>query len=157
VFVSKHGHPLLAPDAVEALRTEILPIATLVTPNLPEAAGLAAFEVHTADDMRAAAEAIRDLGANAVLVKGGHRQSDRADDLFFDGRRLLWIEGRRVPTQNTHGTGCVLSAAIAASLARGDDLVTAVRKGKAFVTAAIEHSLSIGRGIGPVDPAWDRR
>jgi hydroxymethylpyrimidine/phosphomethylpyrimidine kinase len=157
VFVSKHGNPLLAPDAVDALRTKIVPLATLVTPNLPEAAGLAGFDVRTPDDMRAAAEAILRLGARAVLVKGGHLESASADDLFFDGRRLLWIEAPRLPTKDTHGTGCVLSAAIAASLARGDDLVTSVRKGKRFVTRAIEHALAIGTGIGPVDPAWDRR
>lgn len=156
VFVSKHGHALLAEDAVDGLRARILPIATLVTPNLPEAGGLAGFEVHTAEDMRKAAETILGFGPRAVLVKGGHRESDRADDLFFDGDRLLWIEGRRIATRHTHGTGCVLSSAIAAHLARGDALLEAVRKGKAFVTAAIRHSLAIGRGIGPVDPLWAR-
>jgi hydroxymethylpyrimidine/phosphomethylpyrimidine kinase len=156
VFLSKHGHGLLEPDAVDALRTRILPLATLVTPNLPEAGGLAGFEVRSADDMRSAAETIRAMGPRAVLVKGGHRVSERADDLFFDGERLLWIEGARMSTPNTHGTGCVLSAAIAGYLARGDDLLLAVRKGKAFVTAAIAHSLAIGHGIGPVDPLSGR-
>jgi len=152
VFVSKHGHALLEPDAVDALRERILPLATLVTPNLPEAGGLAGFEVRSADDMRAAAEAIRAMGPRAVLVKGGHRESRRADDLFVDGERVLWIEGARLSTPNTHGTGCVLSAAIAAYLARGDELLRAVRRGKAFVTTAIARSLAIGHGIGPVDP-----
>jgi hydroxymethylpyrimidine/phosphomethylpyrimidine kinase len=154
VFVSKHGHALLAPDAIGALRERLLPLATLVTPNLPEAAGLAGFEVRTPDDMRRAAESIVALGPRAVLVKGGHLESDRADDLFFDGDRLLWIEGARLATPNTHGTGCVLSASIAAGLACGDELLAAVRKGKAFVTGAIRHSLAIGGGIGPVDPLW---
>jgi hydroxymethylpyrimidine/phosphomethylpyrimidine kinase len=156
VFLSKHGHALLEPDAVAALRSRILPLATLVTPNLPEAGGLAGFEVRSDDDMRKAAEAIRSMGPHAVLVKGGHRESDRADDLFVDGERLLWIEGARLSTPNTHGTGCVLSAAIAGHLALGGDLLVAVRKGKAFVTAAIRHPLEIGRGIGPVDPLWLR-
>ena len=156
VFVSKHGHPLLAADAVEALRSRILPLATLVTPNLPEAGGLAGFDVRTPDDMRRAAETILGLGPKAVLVKGGHRESERADDLFFDGERLLWIEGPRLATRHTHGTGCVLSAAIAASLATGEELLPAVRRGKAFVTASIRHSLAIGRGIGPVNPLWGR-
>jgi hydroxymethylpyrimidine/phosphomethylpyrimidine kinase len=156
VFLSKHGHALLEPDAVDALRSRILPLATLVTPNLPEAGGLAGFAVRSAEDMRAAAEAIRAMGPRAVLVKGGHRDSERADDLFFDGERLLWIEGTRLSTPNTHGTGCVLSAAIAGYLAGGDELLRAVRKGKAFVTAAIAHSLAIGHGIGPVDPLWAR-
>jgi hydroxymethylpyrimidine/phosphomethylpyrimidine kinase len=156
VFLSKHGHALLAEDAVEAMRSRILPLAMLVTPNLPEAGGLVGFDVRTADDMRKAAEAIVGLGPNAVLVKGGHRESERADDLFFDGDRLLWIEGARLATPHTHGTGCVLSAAIAAHLAAGDDLLSAVRKGKAFVTAAIRHALAIGNGIGPVNPLWGR-
>jgi len=154
VFMSKHGHPLLADDAVEALRVRILPLATLVTPNLPEASGLAGFRVDSAASMREAAEAIRSFGPRAVLVKGGHLSGDRSDDLFFDGTRLLWVERERIDTPNTHGTGCVLSAAIAAHLARGDDLLTAVRRGKAFVTEAIRHGLAIGQGIGPVDPLW---
>jgi len=155
VFMSKHGHPLLADDAVEALRKRILPLATLVTPNLPEASGLAGFRVDSAASMKEAAEAIRSFGPRAVLVKGGHLPGDRSDDLFFDGTRLLWVEGERVDTPNTHGTGCVLSSAITAYLARGDDLLTAVRRGKSFVTQAIRHGLAIGQGIGPVDPLWE--
>ncbi len=156
VFVSKHGHALLAEDAVDALRERILPLATLVTPNLPEASGLAGFEVRTGEDMLEAARAILAFGPRAVLVKGGHRRSDRADDLFVDGERADWIEGPRIATENTHGTGCVLSSAIAAHLALGEDLPTAVREGKAFVTEAIRHALAIGRGIGPVNPLWER-
>jgi hydroxymethylpyrimidine/phosphomethylpyrimidine kinase len=153
VFLSKHGHALLAEDAVDALRARILPLATLVTPNLPEAAGLAGFRVDTPDRMREAAEAILAMGPTAVLVKGGHLEgADRADDLFLDGRELRWLEGERVDTPNTHGTGCVLSAAIAAFLGLGDDLARAVDRGKAVVTGAIRHALEIGQGIGPVDP-----
>jgi hydroxymethylpyrimidine/phosphomethylpyrimidine kinase len=155
VFVSKHGHSLLRDDAVEALRSRIVPLATLVTPNLPEAAGLVGFEVGDRDGMPKAAEAILALGARAVLVKGGHLDSGPADDLFADGDRTAWLSGERVDTTNTHGTGCVLSAAIAAYLARGDDLLDAVRKGKDFVTQAIRHSLAIGAGIGPVSPGWE--
>jgi hydroxymethylpyrimidine/phosphomethylpyrimidine kinase len=155
VFMSKHGHALLAEDAVDALRGRILPLASLVTPNLPEAGGLAGFRVDTRDLMEDAAEAILAMGPSAVLVKGGHLEdSDRADDLFFDGHDLVWIEGERVDTPNTHGTGCVLSAAIAAHLALGASLIDAVRAGKAFVTEAIRHALPIGQGIGPVDPLW---
>jgi hydroxymethylpyrimidine/phosphomethylpyrimidine kinase len=155
VFMSKHGHALLAEDAVDALRTRILPLSMLVTPNLPEAAGLVGLPVHTTDDMHRAAEAILGFGPRAVLVKGGHLEgSDRADDLFFDGDRMVWIQGVRVDTSHTHGTGCTLSAAIAAHLARGDELLEAVRAGKAFVTEAIRHALAIGRGIGPVDQLW---
>jgi hydroxymethylpyrimidine/phosphomethylpyrimidine kinase len=154
VFVSKHGHPLLAHDAVDALRRLLLPLATLVTPNLPEAAGLAGFDVSTLDDMRRAGAAILALGPRAVLVKGGHLEGDRATDLFVDGAVEEWIDAERIETPHTHGTGCTLSAAIAAHLARGSSLPSAVREGKAFVTEAIRHALPLGDGIGPVDHLW---
>ncbi|HEY8439024.1 MAG TPA: bifunctional hydroxymethylpyrimidine kinase/phosphomethylpyrimidine kinase [Candidatus Limnocylindrales bacterium] len=155
VFVSKHGHVLLPDDAVGALRTRILPLATIVTPNLPEAAGLAGFAVETRDQMRRAAHAILALGASAVLVKGGHLEDPaRSDDLFVGASWEGWLEGERIDTPNTHGTGCTLSAAIAARLALGDDLRDAVRAAKAFVTEAIRHALTLGGGIGPVDPMW---
>jgi hydroxymethylpyrimidine/phosphomethylpyrimidine kinase len=155
VFVSKHGDALLAEDAVDALRTRILPLATLVTPNLPEAGGLAGFEVRTVTDMRRAAEALLRFGPRAVLVKGGHLEgADRADDLFFDGERLEWVRGERLDTPHTHGTGCTLSAAVTAHLALGAELLEAVGRGKAFVTEAIRRALALGRGIGPVDQLW---
>jgi hydroxymethylpyrimidine/phosphomethylpyrimidine kinase len=158
VFVSKHGHALLAEDAVDALRERILPLATLVTPNLPEAGGLAGFPVESHEQMVRAAEAIVGMGPFAVLVKGGHLDDPAsADDLFFDGGDLLWIEGERVGTTNTHGTGCVLSSAIAGYLARGETLRDAVGHGKAFVTLALRHALALGRGIGPVDPLFGIR
>jgi len=155
VFVSKHGHVLLSGDAVGALRTRILPLATIVTPNLPEAAGLAGFAVETRDQMRRAADAILALGAGAVLVKGGHVEDPaRSDDLFVGPSWEGWLEGERIDTPNTHGTGCTLSAAIVARLALGDDVPDAVRAAKAFVTESIRHALTMGGGIGPVDPMW---
>jgi len=155
VFLSKHGDPLLAADAVSALRRRVVPLARLVTPNLPEAGGLVGFEVTSRDEMRKAAEQILALGAGAVLVKGGHLPGgEGADDYFADGATAEWLEGERVPTPHTHGTGCVLSAAIAARLALGDGLPDAARAGKGFVTDAIRHSLAIGGGIGPVNPGW---
>jgi hydroxymethylpyrimidine/phosphomethylpyrimidine kinase len=154
VFVSKHGDPLLRADAVNALRSRILPLAALVTPNLPEASGLAGLDVSTTDQMRRAAEAIIAMGAGAVLVKGGHLEGSSADDLFSDGVTTEWLRAERIDTPHTHGTGCVLSSAIAAYLARGEGLLDAVRMGKAFVTEAIRHALPIGGGIGPVSPAW---
>jgi hydroxymethylpyrimidine/phosphomethylpyrimidine kinase len=155
VSVSKHGHRLLAEDAVEALRRKILPLATLVTPNLPEAAGLAGFPVLSRDDMQRAAFAIVDLGARAVLVKGGHLAdpAGSSDLLLFDGGEE-WLTAERIDTPHTHGTGCTLSSAITAHLALGDTLPDAVRAGKAFVTEAIRHALAIGHGIGPVDQIW---
>jgi hydroxymethylpyrimidine/phosphomethylpyrimidine kinase len=155
VFVSKHGHVLLPDDALGALRTRILPLATIVTPNLPEAAGLAGVAVETRDQMRRAAHAILALGAGAVLVKGGHLEDPaRSDDLFVGSSWEGWLEGERIDTPNTHGTGCTLSAAIAARLALGDDVTDAARAAKAFVTGAIRHALTLGGGIGPVDPMW---
>jgi len=155
VFMSKHAHVLLDADAVDAMKALILPLATLVTPNLPEAAGLIGFGVKSRDDMREAARAILALGPHAVLVKGGHLEgATDAEDLFADGEREEWITAERIDTSNTHGTGCTLSAAIAAHLAMGEELIDAVRAGKAFVTEAIRHSLAIGHGIGPVDQLW---
>jgi hydroxymethylpyrimidine/phosphomethylpyrimidine kinase len=157
VSVSKHGHALLSEDAVDVIRSRILPLATLVTPNLPEAAVLAGFDVEGRDDMRRAAEALLSQGARAVLVKGGHLVGEGADDLFADRALEVWLEGERIDTIHTHGTGCVLSAAVAARLALGDELLTAVERGKDFVTQAIRHSLPIGHGIGPVNPLWARK
>ena len=154
VSVSKHGDPLLAPDAVGALRLAVLPLATLVTPNLPEASSLAGIDVRTHEDMRRAADAILELGAGAVLVKGGHLDEDRAADLFVDAGGEEWVVADRIDTPNTHGTGCTLSAAITAHLAKGATLRDAVLAGKAFVTEAIRSSLAIGGGIGPVDQLW---
>jgi hydroxymethylpyrimidine/phosphomethylpyrimidine kinase len=105
--------------------------------------------------MHEAAEAIRSMGAQAVFVKGGHLEdAERADDLFVDGGGARWVQSERIATPHTHGTGCVLSSAIAAHLARGFGLAEAVELGKAFVTQAIRHALAIGRGIGPVDPLF---
>jgi hydroxymethylpyrimidine/phosphomethylpyrimidine kinase len=154
VSVSKHGHVLLAPDGLATLRARLLPLATLVTPNLSEAAALARLEVEGRDDMRRAADAILAAGARAVLVKGGHLDLGEAADLFVDGEVEEWLIARRVDTPHTHGTGCTLAAAIAAHLARGRPLLEAVRAGKAFVTEAILHAMALGHGIGSVDPAW---
>jgi hydroxymethylpyrimidine/phosphomethylpyrimidine kinase len=163
VFVSKHGHALLDEDAVGALRERILPLATLVTPNLPEAGGLAGFRVETRVQMEDAARAILAMGPAAVLVKGGHLEgtdreaSDRAFDLFLDDHVLEWIDAERIDTPHTHGTGCVLSSAVAAYLAKGEALEPAVRLAKAFVTEAIRQALPVGQGIGPVDPLFGIR
>jgi len=155
VFVSKHGHLLLREDAVDALKNDLLPLATLVTPNTHEAAGLAGFEVASRADMERAAEVILGFGPKAVLMKGGHLEDEVAADLLVHGGGSEWMEAARIDTPNTHGTGCTLSAAITAYLAKGADLVSAVRSGKAFVTEAIRHSLAIGKGIGPVNPLWE--
>jgi hydroxymethylpyrimidine/phosphomethylpyrimidine kinase len=157
VFVSKHGNRLLDEDAVGAMRDLLLPMAAIVTPNLGEAAALAGFDVRTRDDMLRAADVILALGPGAVLVKGGHLEGPAAADLFVHRDAAEWLEAERIDTVNTHGTGCTLSAAVTAHLAKGAPLPDAVRAGKAFVTEAIRHSLAIGAGIGPVDQLWSVR
>jgi hydroxymethylpyrimidine kinase/phosphomethylpyrimidine kinase len=154
VSVATSGAKLLQDEAVVALRERLLPLALIVTPNLHEATLLIGSEVASADAMREAAEQIRSLGPRTVLVKGGHLHGDRAVDVFFDGSTHHEMAAPRIDTDDTHGTGCVLSAAIAARLAHGDELIDAVRAGKEFVTGAIERGLKIGSGYGPVNPAW---
>ena len=153
VMVATSGDRLLQPDAVEALRTELVPLAALVTPNLPEAALLTGSEIAAGEDeMLAQAQAIVALGASAALVKGGHAGGDEAVDIFFDGRETLRLAAPRIATPNTHGTGCTLSAAIAAGLAKGLPLREAVAEAKAYLHAALAAgaTLRIGQGSGPV-------
>ena len=155
VFVSKHRSRLLAEDAIHALKEQLLPLATVVTPNLFEAEGLLGEPVRTLDEMRDAARALKELGPRSVLVKGGHlANSEAAVDVLFDGQELTELGGPRFATEDTHGTGCALSAAIAARLAHGDGLLEAVQAAKDFVSGAIEHSLRLGEGFGPVNPGW---
>ena len=150
VMVSKHGAPLLAADAVAVLVSKLLPLATLVTPNLPEAARLAGFEVHDLESMERAARAIAALGPRHVLVKGGHLAGSAIDLFWSDGRATVF-PGERIDTPHTHGTGCTLSAAITARLARGDDVLAAVTGGRRFIRAAIAGAPGLGGGSGPVD------
>lgn len=149
VMVATSGDRLLREDAVTALKSDLLPLATVVTPNLPEAAVLVGREITTLDDMRDAARAIVGLGARSVVVKGGHLDGD-AIDVFFDGNAFAELPSKRINTTSTHGTGCTLASAIAALLARGEPLPAAVSAAKAYVTAAIERSYPLGHGHGPV-------
>ena len=155
VFVSKHRDRLLAPDAVDALRTRLFPLATIITPNLYEAGALLDTEVAGLEDMKSAAEQLLAFGPRAVLVKGGHLPGDRAIDVYFDGSDMVEIDGPRFDTEDTHGTGCAISAAITARLAHGDELLDAVRAAKEFITGAIDRSLRLGKGYGPVNPGWE--
>ena len=155
VFVSKHRDPLLAGDAVGALKDRLFPLAAVITPNLYEAGGLLGHEVVTLNDAREAARELHALGPRSVLVKGGHLEGEaEAIDVFFDGDQLEELRGPRYDTTDTHGTGCALSAAITARLAHGDDLRKAVAFAKEFIGGAIERSLRLGGGYGPVNPAW---
>jgi hydroxymethylpyrimidine/phosphomethylpyrimidine kinase len=153
VMISKSGHALLLPDAVSALRDELLPLATLITPNLPEAAALLGEgEASTEAGMQRQAEALRALGARAVLLKGGHLGGEESPDWLFDDNGRQRITGPRVETRHTHGTGCTLSAAIAALLPRAGTLAEAVIEAKAYLSGALEQAdrLGVGSGIGPV-------
>jgi len=150
VMISTQGAPLLAPDAVAAMRDRLLPAATLVTPNTHEAAALTGLQVRDREGMAAAATILAQSSGASVLVKGGHLDAGAADLLLHDGDTHV-IEGERHDTPHTHGTGCVLSAAITARLARGEGLVDAVRAAKHFVNRAIGSNPGLGHGNGPVN------
>jgi hydroxymethylpyrimidine/phosphomethylpyrimidine kinase len=153
VMVATSGDHLLARDAVEALRTKLIPQASLVTPNLPEAAALLQEEVAASEAaIERQGQRLLAMGCRAVLIKGGHGQGTESIDYLFDGKGTIALAAPRVATQNTHGTGCSLSSAIAAGLAKGDDLETAIRRAKAWVSAAISAAdrLAVGHGHGPV-------
>jgi hydroxymethylpyrimidine/phosphomethylpyrimidine kinase len=152
VMVSRTGAQLIDDDAVKSLRNLLIPLATIITPNRYEAQILSGLQINCLDDMRAAAQIIhQNTGAKVVLVKGGGMQgSVRGVDIWFDGHKMETLTTKHVDTKNSHGTGCTLSAAIAAHLALGSDLITAVRKAKEYVTSALSYSLDIGKGQGPV-------
>lgn len=150
VMISKHGVPLMAEDAREAVREKLLPRAYLLTPNLAEAEALTGFAIRDVSGMRRAAEALARSGARAVLVKGGHLEGAAVDVLYHDG---VWHEfpAPRIDTPHTHGTGCTFSAAITAELAMGTPLVEAVSRAKAYITEAIRTAPRLGSGSGPVN------
>lgn len=151
VMVSRTGAQLIADDAIATLQANLIPLATVLTPNRYEAQILANLEIQTLEDMQQAAKKILQLGAKAVLVKGGGMQADlRGVDVWFDGQQLIVLRTETVNTPHTHGTGCTLSAAIAANLAIGQDPLSATRAAKDYVTQALKFSLAIGQGQGPV-------
>ena len=155
VMVAKGGAKLLRDDAVAALRARLVPLAAVLTPNLPEAGVLLGRRVASVAERAHAARDLVAKGARAAVVKGGHADGD-VTDVFFDGSRLVELEAERIETSNTHGSGCVFSAAITAAMARGAEPLEAVREAKSFVTRAIARSLEIGHGHGPVNPMFDR-
>ncbi|GHJ36265.1 bifunctional hydroxymethylpyrimidine kinase/phosphomethylpyrimidine kinase [Streptomyces sp. TS71-3] len=160
VGVSKHGDPLLADSALDAVRAELLPAATVATPNLDEVAQLTGIRVGSHEDMRSGAAAVLDFGPRWVLIKGGHLASDdpadavQAVDLLTDGREEHWLRAPRHSNRHTHGTGCTLASALAVELAMGRTVPEAATAAKAYVTAAIAAGFPLGGGIGPVDHGW---
>lgn len=151
VMISKSGHPLLKPEAIEAFKKQLFPLALLVTPNVHEAQQLSGIEIKSVADARRAAKVIHGFGSKFVLIKGGHLLAERATDLLYDGRFFNVFKGEYIETPHTHGTGCTFASAIAAHLARGKSVADAVASAKAYVTEAIRHSLAIGHGTGPTN------
>ena len=154
VMISKSGFDLMQPDAKETLIKRLIPLAYVVTPNLPEAEVITGMKIDNLEGMEKAAREIYKMGAKNVLIKGGHLEND-ATDLLFDGEKIIALKSDRIPTKNTHGTGCTLSSAIAANLAKGKSVEEAVRISKNYITVAIEHALDIGKGVGPTNHFYE--
>ena len=154
VMVATSGSSLMKTDAVQTLVEKLLPIATLVTPNIPEAEVLSGQSVHTKEDMERVAKMIGDTYGCAVLLKGGHSIND-ANDLLYANGNYKWFSGKRINNSNTHGTGCTLSSAIASNLAKGYDIETSIRSAKDYISGALAAMLDLGQGSGPMNHAFD--
>ena len=157
VMIAKGGHPLLPDEAVQAVRSLMVPRAFLLTPNAPEAEALTGLEVADLDGQRRAGEALLELGAEAVLMKGGHVPGETVVDLLLTGDGETVLESERLDTRHTHGTGCTLASACAAGLARGQSLEVAVAEAWAYVAEALRRAPGLGRGHGPLDHGWPVR
>ena len=153
VMVATSGAKLIDDEAIETLKSELLPIATVCTPNIPEAEILSGMKIESADDMIKAAKTISEKFSCAVLCKGGHNLND-ANDLLFENGNYKWFNGKRIDNPNTHGTGCTLSSAIAANLAKGSSLEEAVKKAKDYISGARAAMLDLGKGRGPMNHAY---
>ena len=154
VMVATSGSSLMKDSAVQTLITELLPVATLITPNIPEAQVLSGKTIESKEDMLSAAKFMGDTYGCAVLLKGGHRIND-ANDLLYANGEMVWFEGRRIDNPNTHGTGCTLSSAIASNLAKGFTLAESVQRAKDYISGALEAMLDLGKGSGPMNHAFD--
>ena len=155
VMVSTSGHKLMADEAIAALRKNILKEGTVTTPNIPEAEVLSGIKITSDDDMENAAKLIYERHGCIVLVKGGHSTGDTARDYLYGNGISKWFETKRVNTHNTHGTGCTLSSAIAAYLAKGEDIINAVSLAKSYVQGALEANLDLGKGNGPLNHMYN--
>lgn len=154
VMVATSGAKLISDDAIAVLKEELIPLATLITPNIPEAEVLSGMTIANRDDMMKAAEYISDKYGCYVLCKGGHSIND-ANDLLYDGSEYKWFYGKRIDNPNTHGTGCTLSSAIASNLAKGRSLEESVEKAKAYISGALGAMLDLGKGSGPMNHAFN--
>lgn len=150
VMYAKDGTPLMKEDCCDAYIKKVIPVATLLTPNIPEAERITGLKISDEEDMKRAAKAITKFGTSAALIKGGHSEGDPCD-ILYDGKEIYCFRGARIQTKNTHGTGCTLSSAITSYLALGETLPEAVKKAKEYISTAITHSLDIGRGAGPLN------
>lgn len=152
VMVAKGGQSLLQEEAIEAVRKHLLPLATVITPNVPEAEVIIGEKgISSLQDMEEAAREIHRLGAKNVVLKGGHLLGEESTDVLFDGISFTYLPAQRIQTKHTHGTGCTFAAAIAAGLAKGQSVLEATQIAKEFITCAIQHSFAIGQGIGPTN------
>lgn len=152
VMIAKGGAPLLQQEAMKALKEDLLPLAKVVTPNIPEAEAITGMTITTMDERQLAARKLYDMGVKNVVIKGGHDDAeDEAIDLLFDGSSFTYFTSKKIETKHTHGTGCTFAAAIAASLAQGKTVIEAVQIAKDFIQAAIEKNLGLGHGHGPTN------
>lgn len=154
VMVSTSGYKLLSDDAKETLIKELFPLSTVITPNLPEVEEILRIKIEDVEDMKEAAKKLKKLGTKYVLIKGGHLKDD-ATDILFDGENFIYFKEQKINTNNTHGTGCTLSSAIAANLAKGMSIEEAVREAKEYITLAIKHGFKIGHGVGPTNHFYE--
>lgn len=154
VMISTSGSALLEDDAVKALTTQLMPLATLITPNIPEAERLCGFKLYTKEDMEKSARKLSDHYQGNILIKGGHL-TDSSDDLLYSGGQFYWFYGKRIDNSNTHGTGCTLSSSIACNLGKGLQLQDCIINAKSYVTGAIISDPGFGAGNGPLNHCWD--
>ena len=155
VMVATSGAKLISDDAVDALEKQLLPLATVLTPNIPETEVLSGMKIENEKDMEKAAKLIHDKYHCAVLAKGGHRIND-ANDLLYSDKGMKWFKGKRIDNPNTHGTGCTLSSAIASNLAKGYSLEESVQRAKDYISGALGAMLDLGKGSGPMNHAFDQ-
>ncbi|MDR3597197.1 bifunctional hydroxymethylpyrimidine kinase/phosphomethylpyrimidine kinase [Clostridium sp.] len=154
VMISKSGFNLLSRDAKDTLVKELFPLATLITPNLPEAEEILGMKIENLEQMKEAALKLKELGPKFILVKGGHLEGE-ATDLLYDGEKFIILKQERINTTHTHGTGCTLSSAIAANLAKEMKVEEAVKEAKRYITIAIEHGFELGKGVGPTNHFYE--